>query len=112
MASCVEPHITLSRMTTSHATIARRRVRITGHPHSGWSAAEPNDPHFIELDFRFDITDDGKENYLLVYSSLDSQYAADSWHETIAEAVACARETFGIESAEWSQPPKSKSGNA
>src|SRR5437870_2048894 len=98
-------------MTKSHVTIARRRVRIAGHPHSGWSAAEVNDPHAVELDFCFDITDDGNGNYLLVYSSLDRQYAADSWHETIAEAVACAHETFGIESTEWSQPSNSKSRN-
>lgn len=93
-------------MTQSHATIVRRRVRIAGHPHSGWSAAEANDPEAIELDFRFDITDDGNGNYLLVYSSHDSKFAADSWHETLAEAAECANETFGVLPAEWSLPSK------
>jgi hypothetical protein len=86
----------------SYATIASRRVRIAGYPHSGWSAAEPADPDSFELDFRFSVTDDGNANYILAYSSHDNRYAADTWHETLEDAFACAHEDFGIERTEWS----------
>lgn len=85
------------------ATILRRRVRIKGYPNSGWYAADRGDPDSFEIDFRFAITDDGNGNFLLEYSSPDKQYAADTWHETIEEAYACAFETFGIEITEWSK---------
>ena len=86
----------------TYAAIACRRVRISGHPHSGWSSAEPTDPQSFELDFRFSIVDDGSTNYLLTYSSLDNRYAADTWHETLEEAFLVAHEVFGIQLNEWS----------
>lgn len=88
----------------SFAAIARRAVRILGHPNSGWSPADLDDDNALELEFRFEITDDGNKNFLLVYQSLDGRYAADSWHETIEEALACAEESFGIAPSEWVRP--------
>ena len=85
----------------TYAAIACRRVRIAGHPHSGWSSADPGDPHSFELDFRFSVIDDGNANYLLTYSSLDNRYAADTWHETLEEALFVAEEVFGIKRNEW-----------
>jgi hypothetical protein len=88
----------------SYATIARRVVRILGHPNSGWSPADVDDDNALELEFRFEITDDGGTSYLLVYQSLDGRYAADSWHETIEEALVCAEESYGITRSEWVMP--------
>lgn len=85
----------------SYATIARRVVRILGHPNSGWSPADLDDDNALELEFKFEITDDGNKNFLLVYQSLDGHYAADSWHETLEEALACAEGSFGITQSEW-----------
>ncbi|MGM9485888.1 hypothetical protein [Ideonella sp. YS5] len=82
----------------SYATIARRVVRILGHPNSGWSPADLDDDNALELEFQFEITDDGNKNFLLVYRSLDGRYAADSWHETLET---CAEESFGITQSEW-----------
>ena len=87
-----------------YATIARRLVRILDHPNSGWSPADVDDDNATELEFRFEITDDGRKNYLLVYRSLDGRYAADSWHETMEEALVCAEESYGIARSEWAMP--------
>ena len=54
--------------------------------------------------FRFDITDGGAGNFLLVYYSIDRVYCADSWHETLEEAYAAAQECYGVARSEW-QPP-------
>lgn len=88
----------------SFATIARRVIRILGHPHSGWSPADLDDDNALEVEFRFEITDDGNNGFLLVYQSLDGCYAADSWHETLAAAFTCAEESYGITPSEWANP--------
>lgn len=79
-------------------------MRILGHPNSGWSAADPDDDNALALEFRFEITDDGNKNFLLVYQSVDGRYAADSWHEIVDEAIARAEESFGIAPSEWAVP--------
>lgn len=84
------------------ASIPRRTVRITGEPNSGWSGADPDDLNAVEVEFCFEVTSDGNRNYLLVYQSVDGRYAADTWHESVEEALACARDSFGIEEDEWS----------
>ncbi len=88
----------------SYASIASRVVRILGHPNSGWSPADPDDDNALEIEFRFEITDDGHKNFLLVYQSLDGRYAADSWHATMEEALACVEEAYGITPSEWVVP--------
>jgi hypothetical protein len=85
----------------SYASIARRVVRVLGHPNSGWSRADLDDDNALELEFRFEVTDDGNSNFLLVYQSVDGRYAADSWHETLEEALACAEEEYGVAESEW-----------
>jgi hypothetical protein len=84
-----------------YASIPSRSVLIAVHPGGGWSAADEGTPGSLETEFWFNITDDGGGNYLLVYSSLDGQFAADTWHETPPEAYACAAEAFGIGENEW-----------
>jgi hypothetical protein len=89
----------------SFAIIPSRRTRIVGYP-SGWRPALAGEADAIELDFRFEITDDGTGNFLFAYSSPDRSYAADSWHATLEEAYACALESYGIERADWSHAPE------
>lgn len=88
----------------SYATVARRVVRILEHPNSGWSPADPDDDNALEVEFRFEITDDGNKNFLLVYQSLDGRHAADAWHETVEAAMAGAEESFGVAPSEWLVP--------
>jgi hypothetical protein len=83
------------------ASVARRTVRIAGEPNSGWSAADPDDLNAIEVEFAFLIASDGNANYLLLYESSDKRYCADSWHETVDEAMFVAQQSFGIEPDEW-----------
>lgn len=85
------------------ASASKRLVRITGEPNSGWSAADPDDLNAREVEFDFRVTSDGNQNYLLIYESSDRQYCADSWHETIDQAIACAQALFGIEPGEWTR---------
>ncbi len=86
---------------TAIASVAGRTVRIAGEPNSGWSAADPDDLSATEVEFTFRITSDGNANYLLLYESSDKRYSADTWHETVDEAMVVARQSFGIEPDEW-----------
>lgn len=88
----------------SYANIPRRAVRILGHPNSGWSPADLDDDNALEVEFRFEITDDGNKNFMLVYQSLDSRYSADEWHGTMEEAFASAEKSYGITQSEWVKP--------
>lgn len=81
--------------------INNRPTFIRGSPNSGWSAADPSEAGAKSLSFNFKITDDGSGNFILVYSSTDGVYAADTWHRTIEEADAVATEQFGIRRSEW-----------
>lgn len=89
------------------AIIPSRRARIVGHPNSGWRTALPGEAGAVELDFKFEITDDGTGGFLFAYSSADRSYAADSWHATSEEAFTCARESYGIERADWARAQES-----
>ena len=86
-----------------YAKIPSRNLLIAVHPGGGWSAADDGTPGSSEVEFRFEVTDDGGGNFLLVYSSIDGRFAADTWHETLDAALACAAEAFGIEPDEWSR---------
>jgi hypothetical protein len=88
------------------ASIRDRPTWIQGLPQTGWSGADPSEPGAKQLEFNFDITDDGGRNYLLVYFSADGVYAADTWHQTLDEAYSAAAEQFGVQAVEWG-PPKS-----
>ncbi len=88
----------------SYASIASRVVRILNHPNSGWSPADLDDDNALEIEFRFEITDDGSKGFLLVQQSSDGRYATDSWHEALEGALACAEDSYGITPAEWVMP--------
>lgn len=82
-------------------SIRDRPTWITGWPNSGWRGADPTDPSSKQLSFGFDITDDGAGHFLFVCFSSDGVYGADSWHETLADAIESARQQFGIRRQEW-----------
>lgn len=86
---------------TTYASIAGRPTRITGWPHSGWRMADADGPAGKVLPFRFEITDDGGGHFLLISESLDGVFCADTWHESLEEAFAAARDCFGIGRSEW-----------
>ncbi|MDR7267987.1 hypothetical protein J2X20_000616 [Pelomonas saccharophila] len=71
---------------------------------SGIQTAAGRDDNALELEFRFEVTDDGDKNFLLTYQSLDGRYAADSWHETLEEALASAEGAYGVAESEWVMP--------
>lgn len=83
------------------ASIPSRTILIAGDPNSGWSTADEGPPGSLEVEFAIRITSDGGKGYLLDYRSLDGRYATDTWHQTIEEAFAVAKEQFGIERSEW-----------
>jgi len=86
------------------AQIGRKRVRIGGEQHTGWlprGAATPLPTPVRDLDFEFEISDDGGDGFLLSYQSSDKSCHGDTWHQTIDEAIAAAQESFGIARDEW-----------
>ena len=86
---------------TTYSIIHARPLRVTGHQHSGWSAAEDSDPSGRQLPFEFSITDDGAGQFLLVYRSVDGSLYGDTWHETQNDAFKSAERQFGISRDEW-----------
>ena len=86
---------------TTLATIASRPLRITGWPHSGWRPADADDPSSRVLMFRFTITDDGAEGFVLDFASLDGVFFNDSWYASLEKALTGATEVFGIARSEW-----------
>ena len=100
--ACEEGKGLMFHPVPTYTSIPRRTLLIAMHPGGEWSCADDGTPGSFETDFRFDITDDGGGHCLLVYSSLDGRFAADSWHETPDAAKAAAAEAFGIEADEWS----------
>jgi len=86
------------------AQIPSRTLLIAGQPNSGWSGADEGTPGSFETEFAVKITDGGGGGCLLVYTSLDGRFSADSWHANIDDAYREAEEHFGIERAEWSTP--------
>jgi hypothetical protein len=100
---------------STYATVLSHALTVEGHPHSGWTCAAPLTADSQQLEFTFSVQDDGGGNFLLVYSSLDGRFAADTWHETLADAFACAESEFGVKSTEWvtvsDKDSESKRGN-
>jgi hypothetical protein len=89
----------------SFARIPSKRIRIGGDQHTGWlpeGAATPLPTPIRDLDFDFEITDDGSQHFLLVYQSHDKSCHGDTWHKTLEDAFDAAQEYFGIQRDEWS----------
>jgi hypothetical protein len=84
----------------TYTSIRDRPTWVTGDP-NGWRGADSSDPTATLRAFGFDIADDGAGNYLLVCFSVDGSYGADTWHETMADAIRSAEQQFGIRADEW-----------
>jgi len=85
------------------AEVTGRAVEFGGERHSGWlpTGASTPSPTLIRratLDFRI-LEDDG--GVVLEWVSRDTEDRGDRWYPSTAQAIADARELFGIEKAEW-----------
>jgi hypothetical protein len=58
-----------------------------------------------DKEFSIAIQDDGHGFFLLVYKSIDGEFGADEWYETLAEAFESATEMFGLKRSEWERMP-------
>lgn len=90
-----------------------------GENHSGWlppNAATPL-PTPIEHEVLDVIIEKNEGGYLLIWAARPSPTchkslppkAGDSWHETIEDAEAAARDWFGIEERHWTTQAQPKS---
>ena len=62
-------------------------------------ADEPNH----ECEVQLEIQGDDRNGYHLVMSP-NGFFTADSWHQTIQDALDTARELFGVITDDWSKP--------
>jgi len=95
------------------STVGSRKVKIGGEQHSGWlpeGAATPLPTPKREVKMKFEITDDGGGDYLLVYESEDKSVYGDTWHRSIEEAKIAAESSFGIPKREWQDRLHEKRG--
>ncbi len=90
-----------------YAKIPSKEICVTGFQQSGWRVTGESDAERKILPFGFEITDDGNESYLLIYSSHDKAFYGDTWHETLEDAMGAADEKFGIAQPEWMTPNSS-----
>jgi len=85
-------------------TVTFPPVHIGGDQHSGWLPADASTPLATptrEVRMRFEITDEGEGNFLLISESEDQSIYSDNWHETMEEAKSVAAESFGISQESW-----------
>jgi len=95
----------------SFSKVGFRKIKIGGQQHSGWlpeGDATPLPTPVRDLKMRFEITDDGGSDFLLLYESEDRSVYGDTWHRSIEEAKAAAESSFGIRSQEWQDQPREK----
>jgi hypothetical protein len=81
---------------------ARKADGLGGEPHGGWlppGAASP-EPTPVR-DLLLEIGSDGEGGYYLLSQAADGGTRADTWHESVDEAIAQAREQFGIRADAW-----------
>ena len=81
---------------------ARATALIAGSSDS-WTVATPSDPpaSVYERVVLLEIQGDASNGYHLVMSP-SGCFTADSWHETVGDALATAHRLFGVRPDEWS----------
>ncbi len=84
--------------------ILGRRIRRGGQPHSGWlpkgAAIPPPSPEVvITLDFA--IVEAGPGSYYLESTDRSGEYAGDTWHSSLDDALDQAEFEYGITTKEW-----------
>jgi hypothetical protein len=68
----------------------------------GWKVAEENDDskYVKELVIKLSISGDKKKGYHL-FMEPEGCFAADSYHESLEDAIKVANEDFGVTESEW-----------
>lgn len=88
--------------------VPHRAVQIGGEQHTGWLPAGDGIPlptPIRTVTMKFEITDDGGGNYLLISESEEESHCSDTWHQTIEEAKEAAQQWFGIGKDQWQESP-------
>ncbi len=90
---------------TIYAEIEKRLITIGGEQHRGWLPENTSTPPLTPvktLTCHFRITDDGgDEGALLIYESEGATYSGDTWHGSLEDATAAAKDWFNIDKEEW-----------
>jgi hypothetical protein len=90
------------------AKLDKHRARVSGSNRAGWEIvadATAISATVADKDFSIEIQGDGQGFFLLVYRSIDGEFSADEWHETLTEAFDSAAEMFGLKRSEWERTP-------
>jgi hypothetical protein len=83
--------------------VLNRTVQFGGEEHSGWlplCAAQPLPTPIIDVLLNLEIVIGDGSRYFLQYSSINTSYIGDTWHEDLEGAIEQARVQFGIEPRE------------
>ena len=78
-------------------------VRFGGEPPTGWiplGASPPPDTPIRTVKIDFEIHKD-KSGFFFVYRGPDLTSSGDSWHQSLSEALECAKKSFGIKADDW-----------
>lgn len=80
---------------------AGAEVRIRGHSNR-WGVADPSDTSVLVRRRMVDleIQRDGKDGDHLIMSP-EGCFTADTWHETLEDAMETAHRIFGVSPGEW-----------
>ncbi len=83
--------------------LASTKVRIWGSKNA-WSLSEDSgySGSGVECDVELEIIGDDKNGYHFIMVPEDF-FTADTWHETLREALEEGRDVFGIDFSEWIQ---------
>lgn len=85
----------------THAIVPNHILAIIGDPMIGWQVVKQGTIDSRLIEFTLSVQDDGAGHFLLVYSSLNGEFSADTWHETLEEAFGCAESELGVVQTEW-----------
>lgn len=91
--------------------IAQTRARIFGTANSWSLTPQPRDSsEGRDCAVELEIHGDAKNGYHLVMAP-EGFFTADSWHQSLDEAIASAHELFDVTAREWAESGAQKSPN-
>lgn len=77
-------------------------LSIEGNQTEGWSPSDSKNSRQALFNFKIEELENGGGFLLLAFSN-DNDIYADTWHETIQEAIEVAIEEFGISTDLWKE---------
>jgi hypothetical protein len=85
--------------------VRARQVEVGGEAHSGWlpkrvAIPPPTPVRSVSLDLRI-LHEGAGGGYILEWCVAGGELMNDSWHASVAEAVAKAENQFGVAPKEW-----------